>query len=458
MNDDDGGGSLRDSRVFVAGKKRVLLNAIKSLGLNVTPAMVSEKTGIAFSESTWILNSVAAETGAVLKVSSTGEITYCFPRDFVSAYALKGAELRVKQFANVSANLLMYLLRVSFGIILVLSLMVAIILIILALCSCDSAGDFSGFGSGGGSGGGEAPATDAKKRRKLRLVENTSTRPPASSKSAFFDLSSIGDAFSWNYTSSHQAKMQKYREGNFFLECFSFLFGDGDPNADLEERKWKAIAAVIRQNNGVVLAEQLAPYTGCDPADDSGIIRVMQHFQGEPAVTDDGVILYVFESLREPSTKPPKFTSAVECIQERMWKYSMYPAKSMTFVCSLAVVNFGLSWWLFKHISTLIVLTPFAVLIDCMLIYGSLFLLIPLFRTYANVLKNMEISKRNKLRLKFADALRHPTSELCAKLRQAASFGARNSEPQNLGGATVYSSDRDLLEQQYDTVSSLTAS
>ena len=52
---------------------------------------------------------------------------------------------------------------------------------------------------------------------------------------------------------------------NFMMNCFSFLFGDGQPNANLEERKWQLIAQVIKANNGVVTAEQLAPYTGADP-------------------------------------------------------------------------------------------------------------------------------------------------------------------------------------------------
>ncbi len=88
---------------------------------------------------------------------------------------------------------------------------------------------------------------------------------------------------------------------SFLESVFSFLFGDGNPNSDLEERRFKAIAQVIytrtskfmtgirswclvqslgdrrsswltlrflsqliRDNDGVVTAEQLAPYMNPD--------------------------------------------------------------------------------------------------------------------------------------------------------------------------------------------------
>ena len=57
--------------------------------------------------------------------------------------------------------------------------------------------------------------------------------------------------------------------GMSFLESvFSVLFGDGDPNADLEERRSKAVAKLIRAKGGAVTAEELAPYM--DP--DTGIL------------------------------------------------------------------------------------------------------------------------------------------------------------------------------------------
>lgn len=47
---------------------------------------------------------------------------------------------------------------------------------------------------------------------------------------------------------------------SFIESVYSFVFGDGDPNFNLEERRYRQIAQLIRENGGAVTAEQLAPY------------------------------------------------------------------------------------------------------------------------------------------------------------------------------------------------------
>ena len=55
---------------------------------------------------------------------------------------------------------------------------------------------------------------------------------------------------------------------------FSCVFGDGNPNGDVEERRLALVAEMIRNNSGVVTAELLAPF--CDdiplPNDDNMMI------------------------------------------------------------------------------------------------------------------------------------------------------------------------------------------
>jgi hypothetical protein len=49
-----------------------------------------------------------------------------------------------------------------------------------------------------------------------------------------------------------------------FLESvYSYLFGDGNPNFELESKRLQLASNVIRANKGAVTAEQLAPF--CDP-------------------------------------------------------------------------------------------------------------------------------------------------------------------------------------------------
>ena len=47
---------------------------------------------------------------------------------------------------------------------------------------------------------------------------------------------------------------------NTLEAIFSFVFGDGDLNEDLDDVKWKAVGQIIRKSKGVVAAEQLAPF------------------------------------------------------------------------------------------------------------------------------------------------------------------------------------------------------
>jgi len=44
----------------------------------------------------------------------------------------------------------------------------------------------------------------------------------------------------------------------FLCSHLLVLFGDGNPNANLEERRWQQIATVIRNSGGAVVAEQIA--------------------------------------------------------------------------------------------------------------------------------------------------------------------------------------------------------
>ena len=75
------------------------------------------------------------------------------------------------------------------------------------------------------------------------------------------------------------------------------------------------IAQVIRQNGGAVVAEQLAPYldvpapsnpagyaiSGSGPlttvVDESYVLPVLTRLNGQPEVTPDGNIVYVFPDL-----------------------------------------------------------------------------------------------------------------------------------------------------------------
>jgi len=94
-------------------------------------------------------------------------------------------------------------------------------------------------------------------------------------------------------------------EMNFLEAVYSYVFGDGDPNADIDTKQVAAAAAAIRVNGGAVVAEQLAPYLALPPADadnavvDEGyVLPVVAALNGRATVDDEsGSIVYVFDDL-----------------------------------------------------------------------------------------------------------------------------------------------------------------
>jgi hypothetical protein len=99
-------------------------------------------------------------------------------------------------------------------------------------------------------------------------------------------------------------------EPGFLESVFSYVFGDGDPNGQLEEVRVRAAAKVIRANQGAVTAEQLAPFVdvpdGADLdlsdersiVDESFVLPIVSKLGGIPqAVGED--IVYVFPELKK---------------------------------------------------------------------------------------------------------------------------------------------------------------
>lgn len=101
-------------------------------------------------------------------------------------------------------------------------------------------------------------------------------------------------------------------EMGFLESVFSYVFGDGDPNGDVEERRLALVAEMIRSHGGAVTAEQLAPFCDDIPmpniadgklgeektyVDESFVLPIVSQLDGVPQVTEDGDIVYTFPEL-----------------------------------------------------------------------------------------------------------------------------------------------------------------
>lgn len=401
-------------------KKETVISAIKTAKYKVTPADIAAKTGLSFFESNNYLNTIASETRGNLEVTESGEIAYKFYPGFEASYI-------VSKFHAIALNILkqaykigFFLLRISFGIILILSVIIVLIGIYILLNSRSSNDN----------------------RRESGFGDN------------FFSYMIIRDfidyLFFWNYQSQGYGYNQNYNSGynnqgqnqNFLFSCFSFLFGDGNPNTNFTQKKWQAIAQFIQSKNGVVTANELAPFTLSDPTDENKVLPVLAYFEGLPQVTESGNIIYTFPKM----TVTNNYSVAIKhdnYILEDKWKFSNYDISG---VIILACFNFFGTWFLwfksFQNISLHLIQPILALL--C--IYGTLFILIPITRLIAINILNLKIEARNNTKLKYYDQLKDPqVAKKIAETEQAA-LKIKNLSNEKV----IYTTQKDNLEQNIE--------
>lgn len=202
------------------------------------------------------------------------------------------------------------------------------------------------------------------------------------------------------------------------------------------------------------------------------MLPVLMRFNGRPEVSENGNILYVFDELAVGMKPQASSSLAEECrtlVQdqrsrqaehtktmpqlprfavEQEWTFSQYPESALLTVLFFATINFGLSWWLFKHIATIAVLGQFSLLIDCLLGYGFLFLIVPFVRVFFNKFMNLGIRKRNAEYRENARLLEKPNASLQEKLKDASDFARRAEEEKKQETAEIaYTTEQDSLEQ-----------
>ena len=398
-------------------EKQIIIKSINEMGRRVSGADIASKTGLPISITTRNLNEIASETSGHLLVSSAGDIAYQFPLGYQTAYLSRGVKLIIEKFTIKTLQLAYFLLRISFGIMLILSLIIIVLLFFLVVS----------FMSRG---------RDDRDDNAFNIDLD------------FFDWIILRDLFYWQIdTGDYNWQNKRGKEkSNFLYDCFSFLFGDGNPNKDIEERKWQAVAQLIRQQKGVITIEQLAPYTGDNPDNEDNALPILVRFDGRPAVTNSGNIVYLFPALQVTAVgqNTEKLTSYLKTFP---WQFSKADNTSLIWVAVLAGFNFLGSWYIyFKAINILPSLTP---LLLTLVIYGSLFVLIPFSRYLLICFFNNKIEKENSRKKYYAEKLTIPEPSLNKKLDEAKQklLDIRQIKSDNI----VYDTQKDLLEQEFSS-------
>jgi hypothetical protein len=407
-----------------------IMQAVEQLGYRVTVGDVATQAGLNVNLAQQGLLALASDAGGHLQVAQSGEMVYLFPKNFRAVLRNKFLRLRLQEWWKKAWRVLFYLIRISFGIVLLLSIALITIAIVIILTSMNRDGDNRSDRSGSGGG------------------------------MIYMPYFWIGPDWFWVFYPDYDTRyQQRRREGsnlNFFEAVFSFLFGDGNPNADLEERRFSIIAAVIRNHRGAVTAEQIAPYL-----DDIGqgyareyedyMLPVLTRFNGQPVVSPEGQIVYHFPELQVTASKR-RPRSVPDYLEESKYRFSAASSGQIMLSAGLGVLNFvgvlvlgnlladGTAAARIGGIVTFV-----QGIYGLLLGYGTAFLAVPLVRYFWIGWRNSKISDRNQQRQARIKLLANADTALQEKIAYARQFAAETIIAQE---DLVYTTETDLLEQE----------
>ncbi len=413
-----------------------IMTAIDRLQYRATVGDVATQSGLNVAIAEQGLLALAAQTGARMQVTESGDIAYTFPQNFRSTLQTKYWQLQLQAWWNSISGTLFWLVRVLFGCSLFVVLFAILAVGFIMITTMDSDNDNSS-GSGGSFGGGFG-------------------RSDGNSSSMGFGSWFIwsGDWLSFGGPKPHDDGKQL----SFLETIFSFVFGDGNPNRNLEDRRWETIAQRIAQSGGAVVAEQLTPYLDVplnklDPDEDQYVLPVLVRFNGSPEVTGDGQLIYTFPELQKTVQKTVQMAAEDDRIntipsylEEKPWKLSLGDPTLVTWAALIGGVILVLSLF-FTGILPRSVAAPEGILRSISmgaLAYSGFYLGVPTLRWLIQGQKNRKIADRNSDRSKRARQLNTPDEALQNKLIQSKAFQQRLRIDQQ---SIAYDSDRDLLDQ-----------
>ena len=269
--------------------------------------------GVSLSQARKDLTALASLSQGDIAVSKDGELIYSFPKQLNSVLSSNSLKFKIKTLLAKAWPPLFYAIRVSFGIALLVSIF-AIFSTIAIISSSSSSSDDDrrsrrndndmSFGFGGGFWG---PSP--------------------------FDFFYYRPYYGYYGQPIQQRDYRDPEEMGFLESVFSYIFGDGNPNEGIEETQLRLISNLIRENNGAVTAEQIAPFLVSETVpkpdikalddvdstnyvDESFVLPIVTKLNGEPRVTDDGDIVYVFPELQ---------VSAQSDLERRLAKVGLPP-------------------------------------------------------------------------------------------------------------------------------------
>lgn len=430
-----------------------IAKAVETLDYRVTVGDVAAQTGMNVEQSRQDLLVLASAAGGHLQVSEAGEIAYVFPKNFRGVIRNRSLRSQLKAWWDKVWSVLFYLIRISFGLILIASIVLvvlAIIVIVVAMQSQQRENNRSSGGFGRGYGGG-MPRVWISPTWYYVFLPNYYERRRR--------------YYSMPRSRSRSAPRQAESEMGFLEAVFSFLFGDGNPNANLEERRWQEVAAVIRNNKGAIAAAQVTPYldqlgTGYDLEYENYMLPVLTRFNGKPEVSPDGNLIYYFPDL-QVSAAQQGHTPVQAYLKERPWVFSQASSTQLQWAAGLGIFNLAAiivldSLMNSGNLSAAVLSTGLVGFVNSifwfLVAYGVGYLLVPIVRYIWIKMRNQKIESHNEMRQERAIALQDADPVVLKSIDYARQFAAETIvNAENL----AYTTEKDLLQQNVENVDKL---
>ena len=318
-----------------------IVDVFKKRRGEATTADLIALTGLPKAQIEAELPAVSDEFGARLRVTESGEILYSFPSGMRSRYRgfIPGLKRFWKSFKKGAIAAATFLFKIWIVVMLVGYFVLFVALILLALLASvaislggkDDRGDRRG---GGGLGG-------------------------------LYIASRLIDAFVriWFYSELFKSPEERYARSRGRMErsqnkkplykaIFSFVFGDGDPNADWDSVEKRAVVAFLQTNKGIITIHEFMAITGLGPIEaETRINRYLLEFEGEPMVTEKGSIYYSFPGLLRRKDRADR-TYGGTLPMKRLNAFSANPAKANRWFAGLNGFNllFG-SYFLYSGLA-----------------------------------------------------------------------------------------------------------
>jgi hypothetical protein len=286
-----------------SGAYRRLTGALRRRREGVTAADMVAGTALPLETVRELLPRASDEYRGRLEVTESGEILYSFPHGFTSRYRSLPARLRnmggkfVRGLIKAGAVLFkVWIMMMLVGYFL-LFMVIALAALVLSVVSVSGSGSNSRSRR---SGGGVYFAGNI-----LNLIIRL-----------WFYSELLGNPRNNRGGRFSSARPQK----PLHRAVFSFVFGDGDPNAGWPVREQQAVIAHIQSHRGVISLPEFMALTGLKPEQaEQEITACCVRFGGLPEATEEGTVVYRFDPLM---LKTGSRSGASGAAFKELWNFS----------------------------------------------------------------------------------------------------------------------------------------